>query len=164
MQMMRSACRGIDHWTQGWARSTRSLFWLVRGSVNAAQPELDEDLLREILKDLVHFLDKSDVDTSEVITQLLTAPQRGSCDPAGWPHGSTQLRTFSGNRCGPGTLVRLRWCVWKLLVMKMRSPVCIMHECFVLHPKADELLLQVSALFPSCCSSWRAASMFNAGL
>lgn len=48
--------------------------------------------------------------------------------------------------------------------MKMKSPVCIMHECFVLHPKADELLLQVSALVPSCCSSWRAASMFNAGL
>lgn len=70
--------------------------------MNAARPELDEALLREILKALVHFLDKSHVGTSEVITQLLTAPRRGSGDPAGWPHGSTQLRTFGGNRCGPG--------------------------------------------------------------
>lgn len=89
--------------------------------------------------------------------------------PQSWSHSCVGHVTLQGGLppagpLWPGRPAEASLVPEKLLVMKMKSPVCIMHECFVLHPSADELLLQVSALFPSCCSSWRAASMFNAGL
>lgn len=53
------------------------------------------------------------------------------------------LRTLRGDRRRPA-----RAC--EAAGDEEEEPVCFMHECFVLHPRADELLLQVPALVPSC--------------